>query len=176
MVQEFPSVYGIIGVSVVVIGAYLLNISSAQKNVLAPFLAIFRERGSWFMLTVAFLYSITANFGKMGIQYSNPTFFAATYYTLLSFILLIVLVKDNGIATIWSKKLVLIGLLSSLTILFHMLALKLVFVSYMISVKRSSILFSIMYGALFFKEKDFHERIIGGILMIVGIVIITFWG
>ena len=67
----------------------------------------------------------------------------------------------------------LIGLTVALSTIAHFLAVNLIEVSYVISVKRTSLLFGIMYGALWFKEKNITERLIGGIVMIVGVIIIT---
>ena len=48
-------------------------------------------------------------------------------------------------------------------------------VPYIISVKRMSILFSIIFGYLIFKEKLFSIRLIGGIIMVAGAaMILTF--
>ena len=52
-------------------------------------------------------------------------------------------------------------------------AIVMVEASYMIAVKRCSLLFGIMYGRLIFKEDGFRERISGGFVMIAGILCIT---
>jgi uncharacterized membrane protein len=60
-----------------------------------------------------------------------------------------------------------------LMLLCHLNAIVLVEASYMIAVKRCSLLFAIMYGRLIFKEEGFRERISGGLVMIAGIMCIT---
>lgn len=158
----------------IVTGAYTLNLRAVRKSLLYPIKSVFREEGSYLMLIVAFIYSITSNFGKMGVNYSSPTFFAASYFTLLAVLYLIPLSRRSSFRAIFRKELFIIGILSSIMITFHMMAIKLIYVSYMISIKRSSLLFGIIFGALFFNEKGFRERIIGGLLMLAGILIITF--
>ncbi|MDY6935779.1 MAG: EamA family transporter [Spirochaetota bacterium] len=128
------------------------------------------------MITVAFIYSITSSISKLGIIYSSPTFFAASYFTLLALILSIMLFRKYNLRKILKKELLLIGILYSIMIIFHMMAIKIIFVSYMISIKRTSLLFSIIFGVLIFQEKGLREKIIGGILMILGIMVISFWG
>lgn len=59
--------YGIIGISLTTIGAYLLHVKTTRKGILEPFKAIRRERGSVYMIIVAFIYSITSNLGKMAV-------------------------------------------------------------------------------------------------------------
>jgi drug/metabolite transporter (DMT)-like permease len=173
---EVPSWQGMAGVIIIVAGAYILNMGSVKGGLLMPLRMIFREKGSWMMLIVALIYSITSNLGKKGILSSNPSFFAASYFTLLSLVLYLPLMRSGGIKIVFKKELLVIGTLSALMISFHMIALKLVYVSYMISVKRSSMLFSIILGALFFKEKDFSKKIAGGMIMLAGIAAIVFFG
>jgi len=67
----------------------------------------------------------------------------------------------------------LIGLVVALAVITHLLAVSRIEVPYVISVKRTSLLFGILYGALWFKETNIKERFIGGIIMIIGISIIT---
>jgi uncharacterized membrane protein len=66
--------------------------------------------------------------------------------------------------------------LSAIMITFHLMAIRLIYVSYMIAIKRSSLLFGIVFGVVFFKEKGLKKKLIGGVLMVLGILIITFRG
>jgi uncharacterized membrane protein len=68
---------------------------------------------------------------------------------------------------------ILLGLFYGLMIMCHLNAIVLIEVPYMISLKRTSLLFSIIYGRLIFQEKAFFERLTGGLLMIGGILLIT---
>jgi len=70
MVGEFPALSGIGGIFLIVSGSYVLNFSVAQRGYLAPFRTLFKESGPRLMLLVAFLWSISANCDKIGIQ--NP--------------------------------------------------------------------------------------------------------
>ena len=51
---------------------------------------------------------------------------------------------------------------------FHNLAVALTIVPYMISIKRTSSIFSVGFGYFLFKEKDIRERIFGTFIMLVG--------
>ena len=46
-------------------------------------------------------------------------------------------------------------------------------VPYIISLKRTGILFSVIIGILIFKEKNFKEGITGNIIMFIGVLLIT---
>ncbi|MDI6729781.1 MAG: hypothetical protein QMD44_12790, partial [Thermodesulfovibrionales bacterium] len=71
------------------------------------------------------------------------------------------------------KSTILPGILQSVMIISHMIAMSLTKVAYMISVKRLSLLIGVFYGYLFFKESGIKERMLGTILMLVGFVLIV---
>lgn len=177
ILRERLDKFGIIGVLLTATGAYLLNISTTKKGLLEPFRAIKQERGSLYMVFVAFIFSITANLGKMAILHSSPMFFASTYLPILSVVLLPVLMwKNHGqIRELFSRisMFSLIGLAITFATIAHFLSVSIIEVPYAISVKRVSLLFGIIYGALWFKETNIRERLIGGIIMIIGVSIVT---
>ena len=57
-----------------------------------------------------------------------------------------------------------------------MLAISMTNVAYMISLKRTSLLFGVLYGALWFKEEKIAERLMGAIIMILGVFLIGWFG
>lgn len=76
MVGEFPEVNGVLGIALIVIGSYVLNFNAAARGYFAPFQALLQEPGPRLMLITAFLWSITANCDKIGIQNSSPLFWS----------------------------------------------------------------------------------------------------
>src|SRR3989338_7215807 len=61
-----------------------------------------------------------------------------------------------------------IGLFFGLMVIFHNFAIRLVIVPYMISIKRTSSIFSVLYGWILFKEKNIKVRLIGAVIMLIG--------
>jgi len=177
LLGEKVSIVGSIGILLITIGSYTLNIHSARETVIEPIKAIFKEKGSVMMIIVAFIYSITSSLGKMAIEHSSPIFFGSFYFILLTFLFTpIVAVRNKGKFILTKKEIIplaFIGVTYSLMVIFHMVAMSLTKVAYMISVKRMSLLFSILYGYLLFKEERITERAVGGIIMFIGFVIIV---
>lgn len=174
---ELPDVVGVIGIILVAVGGYTLNLHLCPQGILEPLKAIVRERGSIYMIIVSFIFSLTATLGKLAILHSNPTFFGAFYFILLGIAFTpIAIIKSKGklitFLTI-SKNYFLIGFFSALMVVFHCLAISLIEVAYMISIKRSSLIFSVLYGFLIFKEKNIKERLLGSLLMLSGMALIT---
>jgi len=174
---ERLSYSGLTGIVLIVIGAYVLNVSRLRQGLLAPIAAIAREPGSRLMVVVALLYSITALLGKMAAQRAGPLLFAAVY-TVIVVLALTPAVLRNSRADLLRKAFrnpwfLAMGPCYGLMMWCHLNAIVMVEASYMISVKRCSLLFGIVYGRLIFKEGGFRERISGGLVMIAGILCIT---
>jgi len=176
IVGEFPNLLGIIGVLLIVLGSYLLNIKQTTKGYLAPFKALLKEKGPRIMLLVAFIWSITSNFDKIGVQSSSPIFWVIAINTFVTLALFpIMLFKSQKfLKKIFKnlKSLFSIGLFNGLTLIFQMVAINLTLVAYVISIKRSSAIISVLFGYLVFKEKEVKERLFATIIMLVGVLLI----
>lgn len=176
IVGEKVSMGGGAGIFLMAVGGYILNLHKVRKTVLEPIKALFRERGVIFIIVVAFIFSITSSLGKIAIEHSSPVFFGSFYILLVTiFFTPIALKKSGGNMTITKKDiapLAAVGFTYSLMIVFHMIAMSLTNVAYMISVKRTSLLFSIVYGYFLFKEEKIGEKMAGGIIMLSGFILI----
>ena len=176
---ESVSVSGAAGILLMAIGAYTLNLHKARHALLEPIRAILKEKGSIMMIGVAFIYSITSSLGKMAIEHSSPLFFGSFYFILVTILFTPIAIKmNNGNLSIKRKEIasfVFIGFTYSIMIVCHMLAMSLVNVAYMISVKRTSLLFGIFYGHFLFREERIAEKIAGGIIMLAGFIVIVIW-
>jgi drug/metabolite transporter (DMT)-like permease len=128
------------------------------------------------MIIVAFLFSITANLGKILVLKSSPLFFSSIYLPSLAIPFLFIALFTSGEKINQLKSnfngLFFIGLFFALMTVFHMLAVQLVIVPYMISIKRTSSIFSVLYGHFLFKEKNIKERLLGALIMLIGAVLI----
>jgi drug/metabolite transporter (DMT)-like permease len=175
MVGEFPSKSGLVGILLVTMGAYLLNVHLTKEGIWGPLHAIRRERGSLIMVGVAFIYSLTSNLGKIAINHSSPLFFSVLYFTLLTIVFYIYALARGKAPRLFSKpkKFAPIGFFNAMMIITHFLGLELTKVSYLISIKRTSLLFSIFYGYVMFREENIRERLLGGLVMLAGAVLIS---
>jgi drug/metabolite transporter (DMT)-like permease len=175
---ETVSTKGLLGIVLVVCGAYLLNIRQLKtsKNLLAPFLAITKEKGSRLMLGVATIYSFTSVAGKNAMQYATPESFGAFYYVVIGFALTAVtaIYQPATLRVIFRRptQTLFIGALMASMVVTHFLALALVEVAYMIAVKRTSLLFGIILGAVLFKERQLAQHFLAGALMVIGVALI----
>jgi len=175
---ETLSAVGIIGVLLVSAGTYILQIDRVKYGILEPWLAIFRNRGSLYMLIVAILYSVTATYGKVAIIKSSPLFMTIIYFSLLAigFSAIVVITQRRNMKVIINFPLqkLSIGLAMALMAVTHFTAISMIQIAYMISIKRLSMIFAIIYGAVLFKEENIKERLLGGLFIIAGATLIAF--
>jgi uncharacterized membrane protein len=64
------------------------------------------------------------------------------------------------------------GLFTALATITHYHAIQLAPVPYMISVKRTSLIFSVLYGGLLFREEHMKLRLLGTSIMLSGVVML----
>ena len=178
--DEMPNQWGIAGIILTCIGGYVLNLEPGRYSVLEPIKAVFRETGSWLMLIVALIFAFGAVIGKLGILHSSPLFFTISFFAVLSFLTVLVLlilgkVRPETFRDDWVKGSI-AGALFFIHCLAHGFAISLVKAGYMISIKRFSVLIGILYGGMFFREKYIALRLLGAGMMVAGAVVITILG
>jgi len=179
---ERVSPRGFAGIVIITVGAYVLNLQRGSGKgvcgVIEPLTSILRETGPRLMLTVAFLYSITSTLGKGALQYVPPIFFGPFYFCVLAVVTLALATlaeRRNPLTLLWRRPgaHLLVGLSTGAMAVTHFLALERVEVAYMIAVKRSSLLFGILYGAWLFQERHLTRHLGAGMLMLAGIMLIA---
>jgi uncharacterized membrane protein len=172
---EWPDRSGMAGIVLIAVGAYLLNASASRYGPLGPLRAIFKEPGSVLMIMVAFIYSITSTLGKVAVQHSNPVFFGFFYPLVLTIPLTVMVVLRGRLADVVARPSVFvpIGLCTAVMIMTHFIAISLTDVAYMISIKRTSLMFSVLYGKFLFKEENIKERFLGSAVMVAGVASIV---
>jgi drug/metabolite transporter (DMT)-like permease len=195
VLDEKVTIAGVLGILCTVTGAYVLHIKSSNKGLLEPLKAIAKEQGSRLMLAVAGIYSLTSVLGKKAIQHSDPIFFACFYFVLLGIVTPLSLGalcwitngfgSQNKQSTLWPFKKTgrnpwgawwAVGLAQTIMVISHMWAIHLITAAYMIAVKRTSLIFSVIYGKLIFKEKEITQRLAGASLMVLGVGLIVLAG
>ncbi len=176
---ERPTWEGAGGVLMVAFGAYVLSSGAGSKGLLAPLKNFIKEPGSVMMLGVAVLFSITATLGKKLILLSSPLFLVSTYgIFVLVPMTAYILWKQPGTSFAplfrsgyaWAT-----GAFWALMAIFHVFAITMAHASYMVAVKRTSLLFGVGFGLVLFKEGGALYRIPGSLIMLAGVFLLA-WG
>jgi len=172
--------WGMVGIALVCAGGYVLNITARDKSIFDPLLAVFKETGSWLMLIVAVFFSLSSVIGKKAIIFSSPLFFQTSFFIVLTLVMVLVFGLMGKIRvrslTRAPFKAGLVGLLMAVHVFCHGLAISLTKAAYMMSIKRLSIVFGVIYGGLIFREKNIGHRLAGAALMFAGAGLILVMG
>ena len=175
MIGEVPSLQGFIGIIVTIIGAYILNLRYVKGSIFEPFKMIFRKKEILYMVIVAFLFSITSNLFKIGVQLSNPAFFVFVSYFFASVILVLLFFREfrqKNLIFKNAKWILIMGISTGFMEMLIAVAVNLSIIPYIITLKRTSVIFSVVLGFYLFKEKNFRHAIAGSIVMFAGAALI----
>ena len=172
----------LLGILAVTAGAYMLNVDRVRgrgwRGWLEPLRFIVSEPGPRLMLAVSLIYSFTSTLSKAVLQLVPASFLAPFYFTLLGVVALglAAIHAPSAALRLLSRRpgvYLLIGVLMAGMSVTHFLAMAKVQVAYMIAVKRSSLLFSIGYGAWLFREQRLWQHLTAGAVMVAGIILIA---
>jgi drug/metabolite transporter (DMT)-like permease len=177
---ETPTMSGWAGILIVCVGAFTLNPGNKENGPFAPLFALWQERGSFYMLLVALLWSVTPVVDKQGSNLTNGTFqtFAIASGVAAVFIVMRT-VKDRGPGKLVGELrlaagLFAIGALLNVTAMILQLAsYSFTEIAYVETIKRAiGVIASIAAGYFLFKEGDVGRRLFGAAVMVVGVAFI----
>jgi|SRR5208337_38064 len=195
ILHEIPSPVGIIGIIIIAIGSYVLNTAEGHTRLTDPFRAMVTNPGVFSMLVVAFLYAVVINFDKMVVQNSDTVFGSGLVFSLLgsAFTVLFLLKRYRKRATgtdatgatplpandraagTWqdlAAASIIVGIFLTIETIAVNQAYLLQIVPYVSAIKRTSILITVVYGTLVFREKEHLRRVSGAGLMVLGVALI----
>ena len=170
---------GALGILLVAAGGYVLHFDRG-RGLLGPLRAMLREVGSMLMLAVAFLFSFCAVLGKLAMLHSSALFFSYWFFAVFCGVTALGLVlqrrERRGLIRTQSLRGIWLGGLLFVHITCHAQAIIIAPAAYMVAVKRTSVLFSVLLAWLLLKEDSVVQRGLGALLMFTGAVLISFLG
>ena len=181
ILNEFPAKPQLIGILLICFGAYFLNfnlnLKPKENNYLAPLKSLMTTQSSQLMLIVAFLWALTSSFDKVGATNSSPLFFSASLYfcTAIMTLPIVILCSPNWFSKLKSNfyKLVLLGSLKAVDMWCHVMAIASTVAANSVAVKQTSLLMTVGYGYFLFHEKNIRQRLLGCIIIIVGVCVLS---
>lgn len=176
---EIPSARGLLGVGLVLIGAYWLNRNS-EAGWLTPFKSLALTPSIALVLLAGLLWAITPLFEKVAIQHTNPESprFAAFVATALLTLILTpaVIVKSRQAVSKLSlhrRDLFFAGLIAGIAPVLGYTALSLGLVGYVTTLFKLSTLMTVIWSSLFLKEVRVAQRLPGSVVMVIGAILIA---
>lgn len=173
LVGEYPTPAGMAGVILVVGGTLALHRGKNWQGTGAALRNLFSRPGSRSMLLVALIWSVTANIDKLGVRSSSPLAWAVAVDLVITLGLLPFL-RGGGREGIPLPRSALLatGLAGGLTLACQMAAINLAQVPYVIAIKRSSTLLSVLWGRWLFAEPKLGPRLLAVLVMLAGVWLI----
>ncbi|ETK72772.1 hypothetical protein F441_21155 [Phytophthora nicotianae CJ01A1] len=181
---EVPTVSGVLGVSIATMGGFWLQGTKddhASKDLLMD--SSNASKGSMYMILVAFLWSISNAFDKIGVQNSTPLVYGSTIQVIVaggSYILQKMRVGGEEIylpigqeMKIPWKVVILAGVTSVVAYYINLVATQHLEVSYVIAIKRSGCIWSVLMGRFLFRERNLRKKIPSILLMVLGVICIV---
>lgn len=173
LVGEYPTPVGMAGVVLVVGGTLALHRGEGPGGIGSALRNLISRPGSRTMLLVAVIWSITANIDKLGVRSSSPLGWAVAVDLGITLGLLPFLGRRRRqVRPLPHSALLATGLAGGLTLACQMAAINLTQVPYVIAIKRSSTLLSVLWGRWLFAEPKLGFRLLAVLVMLAGVWLI----
>ncbi len=174
MLGEIVPPIGALGILLAVVGSYRLGELDGRAGVLQPFKALGRNRGVRSMLVAVAIWSVTSNLDKMGVIASTPLLWSASISCFVAscacLYWLLARPRDRPARLHWLFFIP--GLGQALQAVLQNVALTLILVPYVISIKRTSAIITVLLSALFLGEV-ISKRLEGAFIMVVGAMLMA---
>ncbi|MBN1376750.1 EamA family transporter [Candidatus Woesearchaeota archaeon] len=178
---ESLSVFEILGIGLLLFGAYILE-TKDRKHLLEPFKIIKESKYIHFILISILLYSITSLISRVVLAHYNLTpetyiaiihiFLAINFFIMLAFFHDGIKGIKHGMKNAWLPILIVSVFVISYRF-FQANAIKLARVGLVESVKKLSVLFTVIIGGEIFHEKNLMKKIIASLIMTAGVLLIV---
>lgn len=176
---ENPSARGLLGVGLVLIGAYWLSRNS-DASWLTPFKSLTCTPGVGLVLLAGLVWAITPLFEKTAIQHTNPEsprFTAFIVTMLLTFMLTpLVIVRGKSAITklaLHRRDVFVAALIAGVAPVLGYTAFSLGPVGYVTTLFRLSTLMTVIWSFLFLNERRIKQRLPASFVMLIGAIFIT---
>ncbi len=175
---ETPSLTGLIGVVISMVGVYLLNVKQASISLWAPIVALMKDRGQLWTLAAAMGYAPAVVLIKKMALLSDPAFAVFMGYLFGSVLVTPYTLYQSAkhfpqVRKFW-KSFIGLGAFSALATLFGTTAYTLTISAYVESVKQVEILLALLIGYFFFQEGATIRAVwLGAMVMLMGLVLLN---
>jgi len=184
IVGELTTPAGAMGIVVIVIGAYLLNVGHGSGNFLTPIKALFSRKESQLALFVAVIWGFNAQIAKIALDNSGIGFHLTLVTAIVALLFAIQAWRQGGLQSLhqlpWRRwrYLPLIGFFGGISVTAQFMAYNSAggLVAYVIAMKRLTLLMGTLYGWWVFHEQNIFYRLLGATIMLAGVILITVMG
>lgn len=178
--QELPSVGGILGMLIIVLGLYTLNVQKQNEHFLEPWKHLINNMAFRYISLMLISYSVGIVIDKLAITASSVYFYSLINYLFVSTALFIIaMFKARKQFSQLKRNVVpfsLIGLVVAGYTWLRFTALEIGNAGYVSATLSTNVIFTIVLGLIFFKEKNASRKIAVGLTMLIGLAMIKIYG
>lgn len=178
---EKITVNGAIGIFLICIGAYILQISKIKKGWFNPIKVLLQNPGVRLSLVAYFIWAITPIFQKTAILHTSPQtppFVGLAGLIGQTFVFTFLVTKFSRIRIKVVKKFlplfILGGVLGVVANISAFTAFSLTNLGFATAVFKLSMIFTIIWGWLFFKEENIKDKLLGAVVILTGVTSLTY--
>lgn len=177
--RTIPSLFGIIGVIIIIFSVYVLNISKANRGLLEPFRHLSHDKSSHYVFIMMVSYALGVVIDKLALAGINAYFYALINYALVSVSLgIIAAYKSRSLfgqikTNFWTF--ILLGTIVFSYTIPRNLAIQAGNAGYVSAVLSTSVIISTLIGLIWLKEKDQKVKILASVIAFVGILILKLY-
>jgi drug/metabolite transporter (DMT)-like permease len=192
LLGEAPAPVGLIGIALVVLGVYLLNIQTIRSGAFAPVAALARDPSARKALAVALLWSVGGTLDRVAVLTSSPAFYAFMLSAGLAagFLPMVLVARQDAagreggrqdgrvgtavrtLSAAGPAALLVHGFLVAAMLTLQMEALTLQLASYVLSIKRTGAVLAVLIGYVAFREQGLGARLLGTLVAVAGAVLL----
>lgn len=170
LLAEWPTAFQTLGITLVVLGALRLNVDprpGARRG--------WRDQGALLMMSVALLWSLATPFDKLALRYASPALHALILVVGIAGGLLAALLWQRRLGELRELRaaaglLVTAAVTSGIALYLQLLAIQLIWVSLVETVKRGlGATMALVLGRMIFSEEVTRRQVAAVVIMLVGV-------
>lgn len=190
VLREIPGLRQVLGVAIILIGTYLLEVREARTGPLAPLIVLVRKPGAALAIVASMLWGTTTVLEKLAIEHVRPP--SGPLVALMGTGITVVLLTPNALAPLFRRgttvpqddtakqqarfaglgahprAFLAASIISGVAPLCGFTAIALGLVGYVTALFKLSAIFTVLWAWLFLKEKSLHTRLLGVAIMVLG--------
>lgn len=196
ILQQWPTFWGKIGISVIALGAYMLYLKGKPVELptqiakivpqsfhkplatyAAPWIRLWSSKGARLALLCAWIGAISINFDQIATLASNPFFLSGGAFAVVALAVLSISYTSGQ----WSKqskkhfeKVFLIGILMGIGVVVQNSVFYFAIAPYVGALRRTQVLWVVIFSGMFLGEKHTFTRFVGSLILIAGTILIAF--
>lgn len=178
LLDEKINLWGIFGIMLIFIGVYMLHLKSLKRDELLAPLRYIREPASKYALLAALGTTIYSISDKIGVTTISPIQYSFWLGIIIPSLLIITIVPRKGIEKIRDEldgsivRISLSAILMRGGYLLVLFAMSIAQVSYILALRQVSVVLGALLGIVLLKEKYGKIRLIGSIIILIGVYLL----